>query len=691
MKRAIVFSLLGLMLIGAATAQEKIKEKELPEQYRDFLNLTRYIMLDEERDVFLRLATNRDRDVFITSFWKQRDPTPGTPKNEYREQHMERVNYANTKLARSAVRPGWMTDMGRIHIILGEPASIERFDGTMGLYPVQVWYYYGDSARGLPPHFAVVFFKRSGTGEYRLYDHMADGAASLLVDGRQMDPTDYETMYNKIRELAPTLSLVAFSMIPGDIPYNFQPSPVNNILMSQIFDSPKKDVNPTYATHFLNYKGIVSTEYMTNYIESTGHVELIRDPRMGINFLHFSVAPRNLSVDYYRPKDQYFCNFTITTSLRLDEDNIVFQYSKDFPFYFDPDDLDRIRSNGVAVEDSFPVVPGQYKLNVLLQNSVGKEFSVFERNISVPNETGVTGITGLFLGYKIQNYEEQFHIPFKILGRKLVVDPTQTFGAADQISFFLNLTDVTPEIWEQGQIRVEVTGLKPNKPATKSFSLRLQDQPFRRNLVISQSFSATELSPDYYEITVSLFDETGGKLDERISNFIISQSAAIAHPITHAKAFSLSNSFLYFYVMARQYEKTGRAEEAEATYARAFQMKPDYKRGLLDYANLLFTAGKFERMLELTEPVKQDENFRFETFLLEGKAYMGMGRYEEAIESLLQGNELYNSDIGLLNSLGFCYSKVGENEKALDALNASLRLNSEQESIQKLVAEIEKR
>ncbi|MBV8476936.1 MAG: GWxTD domain-containing protein [Acidobacteria bacterium] len=39
----------------------------------------------EERTRFHRLTSNEDRDHFIESFWKRRDPIPGTPENELRE------------------------------------------------------------------------------------------------------------------------------------------------------------------------------------------------------------------------------------------------------------------------------------------------------------------------------------------------------------------------------------------------------------------------------------------------------------------------------------------------------------------------------------------------------------------------------------------------------------------------------
>jgi len=123
---------------------KKIKEKDLPKKYRDFLDLVAYIILPEEKEVFLQLTNDRDRDLFIESFWKQRDPTPGTPQNEFKEEHIRRFNYANKFFSRNSPREGWRTDMGRFYIILGPPTSIERFEGTLGVYPTQVWYYYGD-------------------------------------------------------------------------------------------------------------------------------------------------------------------------------------------------------------------------------------------------------------------------------------------------------------------------------------------------------------------------------------------------------------------------------------------------------------------------------------------------------------------------------------------------------------------
>ena len=128
----IVTAAVCLCAAGEAAAQKTA----LPAQYKKWLEEdVVYIIVPLEKDVFLKLQTDRERDLFIEAFWKQRDPTPGMANNEFKTEHYRRINYANRYLGRSAPLPGWRTDRGRIYIILGEPNDIQRFEGKSGVYP----------------------------------------------------------------------------------------------------------------------------------------------------------------------------------------------------------------------------------------------------------------------------------------------------------------------------------------------------------------------------------------------------------------------------------------------------------------------------------------------------------------------------------------------------------------------------
>jgi GWxTD domain-containing protein len=670
------------------TGQQKSAEDALPQKYRDWLNLTSYIILPEEREVFQKLSSDRERDIFIEAFWKQRDPTPGTPQNEYKEEIISRFLAANRQFGRGTTREGWMTDMGKITILLGPPVSRERWVEIRGIYPCEAWYYYGDPKKGLPTYFGLLFFQKGAVGEFKLYHPISDGPASLLVDGQNMNSGDYQALYQKIKELAPAIAPLVLSPIPGEVPEGFQPSLRADLILADIINSPRKDVSPSYATHFLNYRGMVSTEYLTNYVDIGGLAEVIPDPHLGIRFVHFSLSPKSVSVDFYQPKNQYYCNYSLDVSLR-DGGRIIYQYSKEFPFYYSPEDDPVVRAGGICLQDSFPVIEGNFKLVILVRNSVSKEFSVYEKDIAV--EKGASPrILGPWLGYKLEETAVDIQAPFKVNDKRLCVDPKNTFTRADQIAVAFAADNVPKELGDAGSIKITIQGLEGAQPIEKVYNLPLAGRVSQSLLVIDHSFPAAELAPNYYEMSVSLIGKDTAPVAETRTNFIISAAASLPRPVVIAKTFPLANAFLYFYMIADQYDKAGQLEKAEASYEKAYSLAPDYHEGLVYFSNFLIKVKKPARALELEEGLKGEEKFLFDYYFIKGRAHLGLGQYDQAIVSLLAGNAIYDSDTNLLNTLGFCFYKVGKKDEAKKAFEASLRLNPEQPEVRKLLEEVRK-
>ena len=175
--------LLLLFIVPSAGPQNKKSPRDLPPQYRRWLEEeVVYIISPKERDVFLQLDLDRERDIFIEAFWKQRDPNPNTLENEFKKEHYRRIDYTNQWFGRDSPGPGWRTDMGRIYIILGEPHSIEKYESLTDVYPTIIWFYQGQVESGLPNAFSVVFFKRSGIGEYELYSPIKFGPQYLITN-----------------------------------------------------------------------------------------------------------------------------------------------------------------------------------------------------------------------------------------------------------------------------------------------------------------------------------------------------------------------------------------------------------------------------------------------------------------------------------------------------------------------------
>jgi tetratricopeptide (TPR) repeat protein len=295
------------------------------------------------------------------------------------------------------------------------------------------------------------------------------------------------------------------------------------------------------------------------------------------------------------------------------------------------------------------------------------------------------------LGYNFHESDLNQHLPFKAGSKKLLVDPKSTFSQSDNVALLFSLFNLTEDLWREGRVNVVIQGLKENNPVRKSIILELRRHPYNSAISIDYLIPARDLAPDYYEMTLSLADGSGQVVDEKRTQLIVSEKAAVSHPIARMKASSAQNSSLFFYVLAEQSERLRDYENAEANYEKAYRLNKDYKKGVVEYSNFLLKIQKFEKSLDLIETVKEDEKLRFDYCLIKGQGQMGLGRYREAIESLLEGNRIYNSDIRLLNSLGLCYYRTNQKAQALEALNASLGLNPKQEDVKRLVAEIEKK
>lgn len=136
-----------------------------------------YIIASEEREAFVLLTTDEEREHFIESFWTRRDPTPDSTANEYKEEHYRRIAYANDRFAWQI--PGWKTDRGRTYVTKGPPDEIESHPsggqyrplssedgGFTANHPFEIWWYRwpdGDGGEGI-----LVFEDPAKTGEYRL-------------------------------------------------------------------------------------------------------------------------------------------------------------------------------------------------------------------------------------------------------------------------------------------------------------------------------------------------------------------------------------------------------------------------------------------------------------------------------------------------------------------------------------------
>src|SRR5438270_8442732 len=90
-----------------------------------------YLMTAEEKAAWKNIQTDAAADEFIALFWARRDPTPATPRNEFREEFEARVKTADTQFGHGRT-PGSMTEPGRLLIVFGPPSAPIKRTTTPG-------------------------------------------------------------------------------------------------------------------------------------------------------------------------------------------------------------------------------------------------------------------------------------------------------------------------------------------------------------------------------------------------------------------------------------------------------------------------------------------------------------------------------------------------------------------------------
>ena len=127
-------------------------------EYEQMLEALAYIGDNTEIEA-MRNRSPADQAAAWEAFWRRRDPTPETMRNEYQIEFFRRLRYAEQHFL--GFGPGWRSDMGRAYIRYGPPDQIEQRQPTAAQPGLEVWYYN-------QPYRRLVFSDREGFGRFTL-------------------------------------------------------------------------------------------------------------------------------------------------------------------------------------------------------------------------------------------------------------------------------------------------------------------------------------------------------------------------------------------------------------------------------------------------------------------------------------------------------------------------------------------
>jgi len=222
--RTAALGLAGLILAaglaaGAPAAGAGARPK-LSKAHADFLDKVGYIITKEERKIFREMPES-GRDDFIAEFWKRRDPTPDSERNEFKIEYENRTAKAAMMFIGEG-RPGWRTDRGRIFILFGPPTERLTYPMDASGYCREIWYYGAFPVVFIDEHCSGYFVMRAINLEHLQELNIAQGYFQKTFS-QEKKFFDYEVSMRRTRAEASVYEGQVFVDVPYDtIWFNFK-------------------------------------------------------------------------------------------------------------------------------------------------------------------------------------------------------------------------------------------------------------------------------------------------------------------------------------------------------------------------------------------------------------------------------------------------------------------------------------
>ncbi|HEX3580608.1 MAG TPA: VWA domain-containing protein [Thermoanaerobaculia bacterium] len=145
--------------------EQKDRIAQLAEGYQQFLLDVSPIIAPVERNTFLTLETDPQRDLFIEDFWTRRDKLQGTTNQAFRKRYYDRLDVVKEKFH------GASTDRGKTYLTRGEPADILELKCPRRIRPIEIWTYPGFADQPEYGHpVQLIFYLPQDEREWVLFD-----------------------------------------------------------------------------------------------------------------------------------------------------------------------------------------------------------------------------------------------------------------------------------------------------------------------------------------------------------------------------------------------------------------------------------------------------------------------------------------------------------------------------------------
>ena len=453
----------------------------------------RHLMTKDEARQWKEVKTDAEAQAFIDLFWARRDPTPDTPRNEFKEDFEARVLFADKNFA-GGKETGALSDRGKVFILLGPPEqvsgragdqSVSSIRGATGSTAVgsgvalpsaqreenrQVWTYAHDKKpKFVPQPDFVIVFTDSGNNDYHMAHTERSNADGIL------------------------LSAVNAAIVNP------------NLKKAPVYAEPK----PTHPTAFKSADLKTAYEqFRAGSADSVGSANLTDAEFVSSEGVHF------VSAQMYAPAGTEISAGQKLTFLSVIED----KDGKVVDVREDP--VTMIASgNDAYVDKSIELEPGTYTATFALADN-GKILSAKKTPISVMGlDPNAVALTPMFLSSNVYPMKTTWHPtdPFTFGGLKVIPKGDATFAPNGDLWYFVEIHN--PGVTDAGvpnmRVRVDISGKTAKGPV--QMKLPMQDanvtklQQEKNRYALGYAIPLDGFVPGEYTMKIRVTDVVLGK------------------------------------------------------------------------------------------------------------------------------------------------------------------------------------
>lgn len=511
-------------------------ERELDSQYKKWLNEdVIYIITPEEKNAFLHLSTNEEREQFIEQFWQRRNPDPDSPENTYKEEHYRRIAYANEHFASGI--PGWKTDRGRIYIMWGPPDEIDShptggtyerpFDqggGETSTYPFEDWRY--RYLEGMGNDVELEFVDPTSTGEYHLTMDPSEKDALLYVPGAGLTMAESMGLASKTSRFQNTDGTHNAQPIGGMVPESEEEF-TRLQRYADIFKPPPvkfKDLEAVVTSRLV--KDQVKFDYRFDFMRITSDTVLVP--------ITVQVPRKQMSFQEKDGVDTSTVNlFARVTSL---SGRIVQTFEDTMRTDVPASLLQQSLSGASIYQKAVPLRPGLYRLDIVLKDVNNGNVGVVNTRLAVPRfEDDQLSSSSLILADQIQRVSmKDIGLGQFVLGDvKVRPKMDKTFVPSDAMGVFLQVynlkvDDKTHKADASVEYRVsKVGGSSPTTSPMLKFDIPADKLPERgEELTLENMITLGSLAPGKYKLEVAVTDNLAKQTITPTEEFTVNPSPA---------------------------------------------------------------------------------------------------------------------------------------------------------------------